>query len=128
MEAPRAGATPVQALRALSASFVALLAARVELAVVELREEAERRTELAVLGATAGVFAALAALLFALLVVLLFWETHRVAAAGAVTLAYLAIALAALGRLRRRARESPPPFQATLAELERDVRDLRGEP
>jgi hypothetical protein len=43
-----------------------------------------------------------------------------------VTVAYLAIGIFALLRLKERARTSPPPFEATLTELARDVETLRG--
>jgi uncharacterized membrane protein YqjE len=115
----------VESIRALAGSFVALVRTRIELAVLELREEGERRKQMAVLAAVAGVFLAMAAMLFALFIVVLFWDTHRVAAAGAVTVIYLAIGLIALGRLKQRGREAPPPFEATLAELAKDVEALR---
>jgi uncharacterized membrane protein YqjE len=110
----------------LAASFLALVRTRVELAVVELQEEGERRKEMLLLAAVGGVFLALAALLFALFVVVACWETHRVAAAGGMTVLYLAIGAYAFVRLRKRAAESPPPFEATLAELRKDLEALRG--
>lgn len=123
---PDSTRTPLESLRSLAGSFVALLGTRAELAIVELREEGERRKEMAILAAVAGLFLALAALLFALFVIVLFWDSHRVAATAAVTLSYLAIGLLALGALRRRRRESPPPFEATLAEFSKDAEALRG--
>jgi len=113
-------------LRALGGSFVGLLRTRVELAVVELQEEGERRKGMVLLAAVAAIFVTLAALLFALFVVVLFWDTHRVAAAGVMTLLYLAIGAYAFSRLKRRAAESPPPFEATLAELRKDADALKG--
>lgn len=115
-----------ESLQALVASMLALVRTRLELAVVEFREERERRKQMALLGIVAGVFFALAALLFAVFIVVLFWDSHRVAAAAGVTVAYLAIGLGALASLRRRIRELPPPFEASLAELGRDVEALRG--
>lgn len=117
----------VESLRALAGSFAALVHTRIELAVVELREEGERRKEMAVLAAVAAVFLAMAALLFALFIVFLFWETHRVAAALGVTVVYLGIGLYALSRLKRLGREAPKPFEATLSELAKDVEALRGQ-
>jgi uncharacterized membrane protein YqjE len=67
-----------------------------------------------------GLFLALGLLLAALFVVVLFWDTHRVAAIGATTLAYLAIAAIAFVRLRFKAASAPPPFEATLRELAAD--------
>jgi uncharacterized membrane protein YqjE len=55
----------------------------------------------------------------------LFWDTHRVAAAGVMTLLYLAIGGFALVRLKRTVAEIPPPFEATLAELKKDVEAMR---
>jgi uncharacterized membrane protein YqjE len=123
---PSGARTSLESLRALAASLLGLVATRAELAVVELREEAERRKDMAVLAAVAGVFITLAALLFALFIVVLFWDSHRVLAAAGVTLAYLGVGVVALMRLNRRRRESPPPFEATLAELAQDVAALRG--
>lgn len=115
-----------QSLRALGASFAGLVRTRVELAIVELQEEAERRKGMAALAAVTGVFLALGALLFAIFVIVAFWETHRVAAAGGMTVLYLAIGGLALLRLKRRAAEMPQPFEATLAELKHDVEALQG--
>src|SRR5690606_35380898 len=98
---------------------------RLELALVELQEEGERRAAMLGLAAVAGVFLALAALLLAAFVVIALWDSHRLLAAGGVTVAYGAIGLYALLRMRRARRESPPPFAATLAELASDVEALR---
>ncbi len=111
-------------LRTLAAAFVELLGTRAELALLELREEGERRKELLVLALCGALFLALALLLAALFVVVVFWDTHRLAALGAVTLAYLAIAVGAFATLRRRANRAPPAFEATLAELKADLRCL----
>ncbi len=113
-------------LRSLGATLVELVGTRAELAVVELREEGERRKEMLVLALAGALFLALALLLAAFFIVLLFWDSHRLAALGAVTIAYLAIAGVAFSRLRAKARASPPPFEATLRELAADVEALRG--
>ena len=123
---PAAGAGPLASLRDLGATLLAIVGNRVELAVVELREEGERRKEMLLLAVAAAVFAALGLLLLAMLVVIVFWDTHRIAAAVSVTLLYLGIAAAAVARLQYEARVNPPPFAATLAELERDRQMLAG--
>ena len=107
-------------------SLVALLHTRIELAAVELQEEGERRKEMVVLAAVAAVFLAMGAVLFAMFVVIVFWDSHRLLAAGGMTALYVGIGVAALARLRRSARESPPPFEATLAELAKDIDALKG--
>jgi uncharacterized membrane protein YqjE len=116
---------PLSALRSLGATFLALLGTRAELAVLELREEGERRKEMLLLAAVAGLFFALGLLLVALFIVVLFWDTHRLGALGGVTLVYLGIGGLALVRLKEKMRDSPPPFEATLAELAKDAEALR---
>ena len=88
-------------------------------------------TELVVFWACVAALAAAAtglvatAWLFANLgVILYWWETHRVRACGGVVLGNIALAAAALGYASRRVRRAPEPFQATLAELRRDVQTL----
>ena len=126
MEEPRPPAGLLESLRALAATFLDAAATRFELAITELREQGERRKALLVLAAIAGVFFMLGLLLAALFVVVLFWDTHRLAALGGVTLVYLGIGVGALLKMRAQARETPPPFEATLRELAADRDMLRG--
>jgi uncharacterized membrane protein YqjE len=123
---PPPGSGPAASLRALGATLLELLGTRAELALVELREEGERRTQMLALGLAGALFLGLALLLAALFVVVFFWETHRLAAIGGVTLLYLGIAALAFAILRAKLRASPPPFEATLRELAADRELLRG--
>lgn len=107
-------------LRSLGTSLLEAVGTRAELALTELREEGERRRQMLVLALVGGLFAALALLLVALFVVVFFWDTHRLAALGGVTLLYGGIAALALAALRAKQRASPPPFEATLRELAAD--------
>ena len=124
---PVAAPGPIASLRSLAATLMELVGARAELAVVELREEGELRKDMLALAAIAGLFLAMGLLLAALFVVVLFWDTHRLAAIGGTTLAYLAVAAIAFVRLRFKAAAAPPPFEATLRELAED-RKLFGGP
>ncbi len=113
-------------LRALGATLLDSAATRIELALVELREEGERRKALLLLAVAGGVFLGMGLLLAAFLVVILFWDTHRLAAITAMTLLYLGIGAAAFWRMRTNARAAPPAFEATLRELAADRDMLRG--
>jgi len=121
---PPAGLTA--SLRALGATLAELLAARAELAVVELRQEGERKKEMIALAAAGALFLALGLLVATLFIVVLFWDTHRLAAIGGVAIAYLALSAAAFGRLRGKAATNPPPFEATLREFAADRDMLAG--
>jgi uncharacterized membrane protein YqjE len=120
------GSGPAASLRALGATLLELVGSRIELAVVELREEGERRKGMLVLAAVGALFMALGLLLVAGFIVLLFWDTHRLAALGVVTLVYLGIAAFCFLRLRQQQLSAPAPFEATLRELAADREMLGG--
>ncbi|HEX3098327.1 MAG TPA: phage holin family protein [Usitatibacter sp.] len=113
-------------LRALGATLVELVGARAELAVVELRQEGERKKEMIALAAAGALFLALGLLVATLFVIVLFWDTHRLAAIGGVAILYLVLSAAAFLRLRHKAASNPPPFEATLREFAADREMLGG--
>jgi uncharacterized membrane protein YqjE len=118
------GTTPAGGLRSAlaraGASLFGLVRTRFELASVEYLEAREHALTRVVLTAVVVTAFAFAALMASALVVVLFWDTHRVAALAAVTLVYAAIGAGAWWRLKVTGRTAPAPFAATLAELERD--------
>ena len=93
---------------------------RVELAAVEFEEARARATDNLVLILVAAAAFAFALLAASMLVVVLFWDTYRIAALCGMTIVYLLIGIFALWRLAAHKKSDPPPFAATLAELERD--------
>lgn len=115
------------ALARTAAAAIELLRTRVELAAIELAEQGERAKMSILLLVIAATFFAFAVLCASALVVLIFWDTYRIAAIAAVTAVHVVIGVAALLRLRSIRRDASPPFHATLAELERDRRWLAGE-
>ncbi len=127
MEEPKAPAGALDSLRALGATLAETVETRIELALVELREEGERRKAMLVLAVAGGLFLAMGLLLAAFFVVVVFWDTYRLPAIAGVTLLYLGIAAWAFLRLRERAQSAPAPFEATLREMAADREMLRGE-
>ena len=108
------------ALVRLTSALVEFGRTRIELAAVELEEARARAGDnlaLVLVAAAAFAFALLAA---SMLIVVLFWDTHRIAALCVLTLFYLLTGAFALWRLSERKKADPPAFAATLAELERD--------
>jgi uncharacterized membrane protein YqjE len=104
----------------LAGTLLGLGRTRLELAAVEFDEARARAAERLVLSLVAGLCFALAVLVASMLVVVLFWDTHRIAALCAVTIVYALLGLVALWRLAVQKRSETPVFAATLAELERD--------
>jgi uncharacterized membrane protein YqjE len=122
---PRGSGLP-GSLRTLGATLLALVCARGEMVALELQEERTRTEQKFVLAVLATLFLAMGMLLAALLVVMLSWDTHPMLAGAGVTALYLGIGAWAFVRLRRMARDSPPPFSATLAEFANDLKLMRG--
>jgi uncharacterized membrane protein YqjE len=116
-----------RALARVGAAAIELVRTRIELAALEFNEGRERAKLNIILIFVAGTFLAFAVLCASALVVIVFWDTHRVAAIATVTAVHLVIGVGALLRLRAAQRAAPPPFEATLAELERDRQWLAGE-
>jgi uncharacterized membrane protein YqjE len=113
------------ALVRLGAAGIELSRTRIELATLEFTEERGRTTTRLVLVAATALGFAFALLGASALVVVWFWDTHRLLALGAVTLVYALIGVLALMRLHAFQRSAPKPFATTLAELERDRDWLR---
>jgi uncharacterized membrane protein YqjE len=114
------------ALTRLGEAAVDLVRTRAELAAVEFSEHRDRARALLVLLGIAGIAFAFAAMAATALVVVWFWDSYRIAALVAVTLFYLVVGAVALWRLAEHRRTDPPPFAATLSELERDRAWLAG--
>jgi uncharacterized membrane protein YqjE len=110
----------------LAEASLALFRTRAELAALEFAEQREHAKQRVLLLAIAGGGFAMAWIAACALIVAYFWDSHRLMALLVIAAAHLAIGIAALWRLDVRQRTDPPPFSATLAELERD-REWLGE-
>ncbi len=115
----------LHALRTLLATLVAVARTRGELLQVELEEERLRLAGIAVIAFAAAFFLALAVVVLTFFVMLLFWDSHRLLAAGLMALAYLIIGLICAGIARQRARVKSKLFAASLAELAKDGERLK---
>jgi len=115
----------LEALRTFGTTLNEIVRVRGLLFALELREEVERRKQLVVLAAFGFAFLHTALLMTTLLVAVMFWDTHRVAAVAAMAIIYLACGAAAIARLRARIAANPDPFSATIHELQRDLADLQ---
>ena len=116
------------ALRAMGKTLNGMARVRGALFAVELREEVEKRKHMLFLAALGAALLHTAFLLLTAFVALLFWDTHRIAAVGAMAALYLACGIAAFVRLRANAAASADPFAGTLRELRRDLAALDPQP
>jgi uncharacterized membrane protein YqjE len=128
--APESGraAGLLASLRRLLATGAGILQTRLELLAVELEEEGERLRGLLLHALVALFFLGFGILLLTLFMVVVFWDTHRVAVLGAVTAAYLSIGVYATLMVRYKLKTRPRLFAATLAELGKDREYLTPRP
>ncbi len=106
-------------------ALLGLVGTRIELLGIELREEALHLQRLVVLGVVSAFVLGAALVMAGIFVAAAFWDRYGLVAIGAVTLLYLAVGVGVLFRVRSIAYGRAGPFQATLRELEEDLRALR---
>ncbi|MFM1887280.1 MAG: hypothetical protein RL026_2437 [Pseudomonadota bacterium] len=116
----------VESIRRLASTLLLLLQTRAELLATELDQELHRAGRLLLWSAVALLCAAFAVFWVAATVVILLWDSHRIAAASAVTGIFLVGALLAAWIARRLAHRREPLFAATREELRRDRETLDG--
>jgi uncharacterized membrane protein YqjE len=110
----------LQSLRNLATTLVALLQNRLELLVTDLEEERIRLLQVLFWAAGALFFFALGVLMITMFVVLLLWDSHRLAGIIVLAAVFLAIgvglAIGVYSRMHMRSRL----FSASLDELAKD--------
>jgi uncharacterized membrane protein YqjE len=110
----------------IAATLVAMVHTRLELAAVELQEEAQRLLGYVAWLLLAVFLAAGAFLLAALFVILLFWDSYRLHAVGATAALFALAGAVILMKVRASIAARPPLLSATLAELRSDVAFVSG--
>jgi len=118
---------PATPFRRILVSGLSLLRNRIELATVELNEEKLRLLEVLLLGAVAVFMGMLALLTLTAMVVVLLWAM-RPWPLVVFSALYTGLTVTACLLAKRRIRQWPPSFSATMAELEKDRECLSSRP
>jgi uncharacterized membrane protein YqjE len=108
----------------LLATAVGIAQTRLELLSTELQEEVHRVAEIMLWATIALLAAGVGLLMLSLVIIFVYWDTHRLAASIVVTSAFFLIAVIAGLTLRAKVRSKPPLLDATLAELKKDRASL----
>ncbi len=116
----------IDSLARLAATVLETLHTRLELISVEVEEEMARYSSYLLWTVVALFCAGVAVLLAILLVVVLFWDSHREAVLLSLIGAFTGIALYLGWWLRESMRNKPRLLAYSLAELKRDTATLRG--
>ena len=107
-------------VRTLAATLVAMGRTRLELLSTEIEEERVRLSSMLLWALVALFCAALCIVLVTLLVMVVFWDTHRLLALGIMALLFLLGAAIAWRVVLDKARAKPRLFATSLAELSKD--------
>lgn len=115
----------VESVGRIGATLIAMVQTRLELAAVEVQEELQRFLGYVVLALASLILFGIALLLVVLLVVVIFWDSYRLEAIGALAALFgLAGAMVAL-QVKRSLAARPRLLEATVAELNKDVNFVR---
>lgn len=111
-------------LRRLTANAVDILRTRLALLATEVEEESLRLAQIAFWALVALLFLTLGLITFTLLVVVVFWDTHRVMVVAVLTVLYMGLGIGIGLWVRTRLRAGSKLFAASLAELAKDREQL----
>jgi uncharacterized membrane protein YqjE len=121
----RAGFGLFSSLRNALANFLELAHTRLELLSVEMEARLLNSRQVMLWSVVALFSASLAMLMLAFTLLIVFWDTHRLLAACAITAFFSFLAVAAALVVRHRVRERPRLLSATISELKRDTAALQ---
>ena len=113
-----------QSFRRVVTTLIDVLHTRAELAVTELEEETVRYFVYLMLALTAMFCLGVAILLVILLIVAVYWDTHRIGVLVSLILFFLIAAAGISFTIRNRYRHKPRLLEHTLSEISTDVRTL----
>lgn len=114
----------LNSLKNLAVTLIAIIHTRLELLSTDLEEGRERLISLLAMIFVSLFCLCFGAVLLTLLIVVIFWDTHRLLALGTLTGLFIA-AGAVLGIMALRALKSMPRmFEASLTELIKDHQEI----
>jgi uncharacterized membrane protein YqjE len=116
----------MESLKRLLRTLTSIVSTRLELLANELQEERLRLTQMLVLGLFALFCAGMGILLLTVFIVVLFWDDHRLAVVGGLTVLFFVLSALTALSLRNKAQTRSKLFSASLAELARDREHLGG--
>jgi uncharacterized membrane protein YqjE len=121
---PGTGKGLFESLTALAATLVAIAYTRLDLLSSDLEEERAHLFSLLMLALAALFCLGLGVLLATLLLVVAFWDTHRLLLLGSLAGFFLAVGMAAWAFALHKARTKPRLFAASMSELLKDRQQL----
>ena len=113
-------------VRDLVATALAIAQTRLELVTTELEEEMHRVAEILVWMFVVVFFAGLSVLMLAIVIVVAFWDDHRMLAAGLMTGVFFGLTAIGLLVVRSKVRSRPRLLEGTIEAIRHDREALGG--
>jgi len=124
--APQRHADLLGSLRTLAITSISVIATRLEILTVEIAEERLRLARILILAALTAFFAGLTVVFLSLLVVIINWDGHRVAALLGVVVFHAVLGAGTGLLLYRQLGRKSRLFSTSLEELHKDRSALEG--
>jgi len=118
----------LESLSTLAATLVAIAHTRLDLLSADVEEDRAHVLSLLVLALAALFFIGVGVVLAAILLVVAFWDSHRLLALGSLAGFFLAAGVGAWAYALHKARTKPRLFAASLSELLKDRQQLVSRP
>lgn len=113
-----------ESLGGLASTVVAIIHTRLELLSTDLEEDQQHVFSLLVLALVALFLMGVGVVLATILLVVAFWDAHRLLVLGSLAGFFLLAGLMAAAAALHKARNKPRPFAASLSELYKDRQQL----
>lgn len=110
----------LESAKRLLCTLSAIVSTRLELLANELQEERLRLTQMLFFALAALFCFGMGVLLFTVFIVVMFWDDHRLAVLGGLSLLFFASAALMAILLRSKAKSKPRLFSASIGELVKD--------
>jgi uncharacterized membrane protein YqjE len=119
-----AAEAPKPSLKRLGGAAVGLLQSHLELLGIEFQEEKSRTFQLFIFSGLSLIFGLLALIGISAAILIHFWDSHRLLAAGGLALVYGLGLLLSVAKVLQLVRQGETPFHATVEELSRNREQL----
>lgn len=113
-----------ESLSMFGATLVAIAHTRLELLSIDLEEEREHLLSILLLALAAVFLLGIGVVLTSMLLVVVFWETHRILVLSILTSLFLLLGIGTGIYALHKVRTKPRLFTSTLAELHKDQQQL----
>jgi uncharacterized membrane protein YqjE len=114
----------LNSLTVLASSLVSIAHTRLELLSTDLEEDREHLLSLVIMSLAALFSLMVGVVLVAILLVVIFWDSHRLLALGSLAGFFLLVGLTACGFAVRKVKTKPRLFLTSLLELFKDSQKL----